>query len=69
MCQVLLPQQACGSVSAWDTEGAQKLSQKHLRGSLGEEEVQRGESSSDPGSLTEWWPSHGAPVSSPLRWK
>ena len=34
VCQVLLPQRACGSVSAWDTEGAQKLSQKH-RGSLG----------------------------------
>lgn len=28
-----------------------------------------GEFSSDPGSLTEWWPSHGAPVSSPLRWE
>lgn len=34
VCQALLPQRACGSVSMWDMEGAQQLSQER-RGSLG----------------------------------
>ena len=67
VCQALLPQRVCGSVSTWGREGAQQLSQKQ-RGSLGR---RRGPTWESP-ALT---PAHSLsggrvtePISSPLRW-